>query len=375
MKRLLTICLCVLIIAFIGCGTSSEETSSEETSIEKEVSLNIILFIGDGMGFEHVKAAGMYQNGEAGTLSFESFSNTGEVITSGTDEGATDSAAAATAMATGQKVATAVLSMNFPGDGSELETILEYFKQRGKSVGLVTTSIITDATPAAFAAHERQRWSYEAIASDYFTQTLPNILYGGAKYVDVTQAEEAGYTVVTNRDEMEELDTESETMVSGQFGTWIFPVESEGVGSLPHLSEMTRSALNILDNDPDGFFLMVEGALIDSSSHRNNLIDTIFETIEFSNAVEEALDWVSVRDDTLIIVVADHETGGLEVISNNGIGNLPAVNWTAGTDHTESNIPIYAWGVNAEVVDGTMDNTDVYGLMIDAYVTLEGIEK
>jgi alkaline phosphatase len=117
-------------------------------------------------------------------------------------------------------------------------------------------------------------------------------------------------------------------MVSGQFGSTNLPYEFEWSGNLPHLSEMTYIALRILDNDPDGFFLMVEGGLIDKASHNYDyspyrLERTVHETVEFDNAVQEAIDWAAGRTDTLILVTADHETGGLVVLVDNGAGKLP----------------------------------------------------
>jgi len=339
---------------------------------------NVIFFIGDGMGPEHVKAA-RYYAGSA--LSFESFPYDGEVTTysadhGGANPGATDSAAAGTALATGVKVNNGVVSMAYPGDHSELETLLEYYKELGKSTGLVTTTFMTHATPATFGAHEPSRDNLDEIADDYRLQTQPNVLFGGgANGMTIAEFENAGYTVKTcwdvgrdgipDDDGLKWVDTEAETMVSGQFGSTHLPYEPD-VEDLPHLSEMTYTALRILDNDPDGFFLMVEGGLIDKASHRakNEPIYThkmILEMVEFDNAVQEAIDWAAGRTDTLILVTADHETGGLTVISDNGQGNDPTVTWET-TGHTDTDVPVYSWGVNSEMIYTTMDNTDMFGV-------------
>jgi len=179
---------------------------------------------------------------------------------------------------------------------------------------------------------------------------------------------------VTDRASMQALDTETVTMVSGQFGSTHLPYEWDystgtdtGYDTLPHLSEMTASALAILDNDSDGFFLMVEGGRIDHAGHApNNIERNVYETVEFSNAVQVAIDWGQGRSDTLIIVTADHETGGLTVLQNNGQGNFPSVDWGS-TGHTAANVPVYAWGVNAGLVSGVMDNTDLFGVATTAY--------
>jgi alkaline phosphatase len=324
---------------------------------------NIIVLIGDGMGFEQVKAAGMYANGTAGTLCFESFPYTGEVTTYCANNPITDSAAAGTAIATGVKVDKKVISIRTPGDGSELQTMLEYFKARNKMVGLVSTTYITHATPAAFGSHELSRNNYANIAVDLLNQTQPDVLLGGAKYVTASAAIAAGYIVVTDSNSLLAVDTNAVTKISGQFGADHMPYESDGLGTLPHLSEMTAVAIDILDEDPDGFFLMVEGGRIDHAGHKSNLVRNVHETIEFANSVQKAIDWAQGRDDTLIVVTADHETGGLQVVANNGKGVLPTVNWTSGGNHTGVNVPVYAMGVNAEQITPVMDNTDFFGLV------------
>jgi alkaline phosphatase len=322
----------------------------------------VIFLIGDGMGFEQVKAAGMYAYGQPGTLSFESFDFRGELTNAPAGGGITDSAAAGTALATGVKVSNGVISMALPGDGAELETLLEYCKAQGKSTGLVSTDNITAATPAAFGAHEPSRNNIAQIADDYRTQTRPNVLLGGGgNGMSVQAFEAAGYTVVTDRDAMQALDTENIDMVCGQFGNGPLPFEPD-MGPMPHLTQMAETALHILDNDPDGFFLMVECGQIDHAGHSNLTPNMVFETVEFDNAVQAAIAWAQGRTDTLIIVTADHETGGLTVLANNGAGVLPTVRWSAG-DHSAAHVPVYAWGVNADMIGGVMDNTQLFSVV------------
>jgi alkaline phosphatase len=130
---------------------------------------------------------------------------------------------------------------------------------------------------------------------------------------------------------------------------------------------MTEAALRILDNDPDGFFLMVEGGRIDHCCHSSGVECVVHETAAFDEAVQTAIDWARGATDTLILVTADHETGGLRVLQNNGIGRYPTVVWETGSDvprpHTSANVPVYAWGPNSGLVSGTIDNTDVYRVM------------
>ena len=324
---------------------------------------NIIFLIGDGMGFEQVRAAGMYAHGQAGTLVYESFPYQAQVTTHSADSSMTDSAAGSTALATGTKVNNGVISMSIPGHNSELYTLLERFRDHGKRTGLVTTTYISHATPAAFGAHESSRSNYAAIVSDYLTQTQPNVLFGGAKYMSIAAAESAGYTVVTNKSDLQSLNTGTVTLLSGQFGNDNLPYMYDGTGyaTLPDLSEMTAAALDILDNDPDGFFIMVEGGKIDHAGHENNIARNIFEIIELDDTVVTILTWAQGRSDTLILLTADHETGGLTALNNNGQGVLPDISWST-TGHTAANVPVYAIGENAHLISGTMDNTDFFDL-------------
>jgi alkaline phosphatase len=309
-----------------------------------ERATNVVLFIGDGMGFEQVRAAKCYK-GEA--LCFELWDSTGLVDTASADSQTTDSAAAATAMATGVRVNNGVISVALPGVGSELQTVLEYFKSKGKRTGLVTTTYMTHATPAAFGAHESSRNNLAQIAGDYLGQTRPNILYGGGgNGLDPATAVSAGYLVVTDRTEMLSFNTALATNVSGQFGTTDLPYEYEGVGSLPHLREMTSNALEVLECEPAGFFLMVEGGRIDHACHSTNITYAIAEILELNEAVKYALTWATNRNDTLIMVTGDHETGGLQVLQDNGPGTNPAVAWTAAGGHTGTNVGFWAWGAN-----------------------------
>ncbi|MDX1775000.1 MAG: alkaline phosphatase [Desulfobulbales bacterium] len=328
---------------------------------------NIIFLIGDGMGFEQVKAAGIYSGGAAGNLIFETFPHQAEVTTYSASSSVTDSAAAATAMATGYKVNNGVISMEIPGSGAELDTLLELCRESGKSTGLVSTAYITHATPAAFGAHENNRNNLSNIAADYLQQTRPNLLLGGGgNGMTVGAADAAGYTVVTTYTELQGLDTGLATMVSGQFGTSHLTYEYDyfmstdnGYDTYPHLSEMTETALDILDNDPQGFFLMVESGRIDHAGHNNQIERNIFETLEFNDTVQVVFDWAQTHPDSLIIVTADHETGGLTVLQNNGQGQFPDVSWTT-TGHTGINVPVYAWGENAALVSGILDNTELF---------------
>lgn len=345
--------LICLLVSFIPASFAFADT------VRPTEPKNVILFIGDGMGFQQVKAASLYKSGAFNSLSFQSLPYEAEMSTHAADRAITDSAASGTAIATGRKANCGVISCAIPGDGRPLQTLLEYFQSRGKATGLVTTTYITHATPAVFAAHQSSRNNYEQIADDYLNLTKPNLLFGaGAHGLANSEATAAGYTVVTDADSLLRLDTESADFVAGLFGTDI-PYEYDGLADLPHLSQMTAVALDILDNDPDGFFLMVEGGKIDWACHANDLPRAVCETVEFDRTVARTLQWAENHPETLIIVTADHETGGLKVTAGRGKGRFPDVTWSTG-GHTSANVPIYATGPNAHLVTGLLDNTDIF---------------
>jgi alkaline phosphatase len=339
--------------------------------------LNVILLIGDGMGPAHVEAARLYAGGP---LVFDSAPHharmTTDSLTSALNGQPTDSAASASAMSTGTKVRnTSVSVLSGPGFTIPLETMGEHFRAAGKAVGLVTTSYIEDATPAAFAAHALIRAQTARIADELLTAVAPEVLFGAVEPSGASMTPEraaaAGYTVVTTRAELAALESASAGPVSGQFGANSLPFEWDyaegtdpGYDTVPFLSEMTAAALDLLAAaDPDGFFLMAEQEGTDLAGHLtgddpSRIGRNVFATLELSRTVELVLDWAADRDDTLILVTADHETGGLEILGDNGPGVLPDVRWTT-SDHTRVPVDLWAWGPGAELVTGPLDNTDI----------------
>ena len=363
-----------------------------------EAPRNVILMIGDGMGFEQVKAASLYATGKEGGLSFERH-HRGEMMTHPLPVGdskppVTDSAAAGTALATGRKTTNRRISQT--PDGEDMQTVLEFLAGRGKWTGLVTTVPMTHATPAAFGAHAEKRTNYSDIAECYFTRSRPNVLFGayyaGGAGVTGQKATDAGYTVVKTRDEMDAFVAKARQAgageaveppcVSGQFAAGMIPWEytkpinvkrklphkdktTATHETAPHLSEMTEAALALLARGPKGFFLMVEGGTIDWAGHDNVIQWNVFETVEFAKACQAAFDWAKGRSDTLIIVTADHETGDLKVVESRGKGNFPEVTWSS-RGHTSLNVPVYGVGVGTERLKGTIDNTDLWPVMTGA---------
>ncbi|MBU4459011.1 MAG: alkaline phosphatase [Verrucomicrobia bacterium] len=354
---------------------------------------NVIVMIGDGMGPEHVRAASFFAHGREGGLCMESLPHRAVVVTcpaytvpSGTNPAAatpkvTDSAAAGTAIATGRKVYNSVLSVALPGDGKPIPTALENAAAAGKKTGLVTTAHLTDATPSAFGAHVKSRKMAKEIALDYLERSRPNLLLGGPdkdKKVSLTVkgGGAAGYKVVTDRNGLQALLADPPDHILGLFGEggpmgYEFDhatTTRKEYDRIPHLPEMTKAALDILARSPKGFFLMVEGACIDKASHPNQLERAVYETVEFDKAVRVVVEWASKREDTLVLVTADHETGGLKVVEGKAAGTMPAVTWST-LKHTGAHVPLFGMGPGSEKIAGTLDNTDVFRLASGTFET------
>ena len=323
----------------------------------------VILCIGDGMGSEQIRAAGMYVNGNPGTLSFEALPHRGSVVTKPHGEDITDSAASATAMATGTKVYNGVISRAIPGGGENLKTVLEIAMEEGKAVGVVTTTGVTHATPAAFVAHSRNRRFTAEIVEYYLRLTRPHVFFGGGgTEIPVADTRDAGYRVATTVKDLAALPEENGLRVAGLFGSYHLPYVMDRESNDPGLRQLSAKALAILSQDPDGFFLLIEGGRIDHAGHSNDIERLVREVAEFSDAVQEVMDWSDGRPDTLVLVTADHETGGLRVITNRGAGKAPEVTWQS-TGHTSVDVPIFARGSNAFRVNGRLDNTDLFDIM------------
>jgi len=317
------------------------------------------------MGPEQARAGRYYLGRE---LSFESFPSRASVRTDNAYGEVTDSAASATAMATGVKVANGVLSVALPGGGEELETVLERLSGEGWLTGLATTVYTTHATPAAFGAHEASRTSYDAIADDYLRGSRPSLLLGGgANGLDDAEAIVAGYLVVDTKAELEAVPAATGARVAGLFGTGFLPYEYDGgpnASGYPDLDDMTREALRLLEDAEAGFFLMIESGLIDQAAHLNDAARMVGEVTALDRAVSVALSWAADRNDALIIVTADHETGGITSVAD--AGGVPAVAWTT-TGHTDAAVDVYAYGAGADRFAAITDNAGIHDALVGLF--------
>jgi alkaline phosphatase len=289
---------------------------------------NIILMIGDGMGPAHVGAAWLYATRELGkNLVMTEVMNNGQtayMVNDTADSTVTESAAAAVQMATGVKVLAK--SIGVGPDGRILKTILEMAKEKGKATGLVTTSGITDATPAGFIAHVDKRSEEEKIAEQLVKSDV-NVLFGGRKVFFLPEAEEGkrkdgrnllkearenGYLVVETSEEMKKAEGKK---ILGLFNrdNMLFEIDRKDSDE-PSLAEMTVKALDLLGKNENGFFLMVEAGRIDHAAHHHDIAAVISDLLAFDDAVKVVYDFQKSNADTLLVITADHETGGMMVL-------------------------------------------------------------
>lgn len=339
---------------------------------------NVILMIGDGMGVQQVTAARVASQGVDGVLNLDKLKYTGFVKTHSANNLVTDSAAAGTALATGVKTNNTFISLD--PEQKKLKSLLTLAQEKGKKVGLVTTTRLTDATPATFGAHSVSRKYEDEIAEELVSNDI-NLLMGGGldtfgadlftrepkRGSVIRQAEENGYTFIDTADELREVSDEEKLLGIFNFGDLNF--YNDRFDFEPGLAEMSQKALDLLAND-NGFFLMIEAGRIDDASHLNDAEDTIADTIEFDEAVGVVIDFAAKTEDTLVIITADHQTGGFAL--NGGLMNGKNINigWTT-TDHTGSMVPIYAYGPGAENVLGTHHHIEISKLLANQM----GIDK
>ncbi len=330
--------------------TGADTGSETGDTAEPPGGPGIVLFIGDGMGVHHVEGGGMYLTGSAGSLTMETLPYEGRLRTASLS-GLTDSAASSTALGTGTKTYNGRLGID--RDGLDVENLVERARARGMLTGVVTTDSLTGATPSAQVVHVDDRGDGATIAAAYLG-AMPDLALGGG-YLDFEDAlSTASVNLVQTATDLAAASSDGRPLL-GLFADDTFPFVVEGYDAeQPTLAEMTTAALDWLDGDPEGFFLVVEGARIDHASHAN-MEDLVYdEVLSFDDAVAAAVSWASSRDAT-IVVTADHECGGLTLGASGGAGVVPETTWRWGK-HTNARVPVYASGTLAAALDGLDDD-------------------
>ena len=338
----------ILLIAFTTFATL--------VTAEAQEVKNIIFLIGDGMGLASVSMMQLENNYEP-TI-FDSADNIALQKTYSLDNRVTDSAASGTALATGFKTNNTMLGQ-LP-NGTNPKSLMELAADKGKATGLVVTTYLQHATPSAFYAHVPSRHEYATISEQLLASDIDIAIGGGMAFFKerynnrkkATKAiTESGFALVESLD----ADMSGERILA-------LLADKEIENRTGYLAKATAMAIEHLDNNDNGFVLMVEGSLIDGMGHGNDAKGQQGEMRDFMEAIEVAVAYAREHTDTLVVVTADHETGGLAIISGNADFNLSEqgveYKWATG-GHSGVMVPIYLYGTGAELINGVMENADL----------------
>ncbi len=342
MKKIITkilvafLTLVISVSAFVGCKPTQTSTPTEIK--------NIVIIIGDGMGFEHVEAGQLYENKEyAFTKWLQTSVNTDSVDVNG-NEVLTDSAAGGTAIATGCLTVNGYVGMD--SKGNSLETVLDFAKGLGKATGIVTTDTIYGATPASFSAHSLSRNNANEIILSQINNSGVDLLCGSIDPTSASYKNEIinqGYVYCDNIDDVQSTMQYEKAYWQIGVGSRSAPVK---------LATATEQALNFLQKDEEGFVLVIEQAHIDKYSHNNDFDGVVKSVQSLNDTVEVVMDWIGDKKDTAVFITADHETGGLFVsaydehpmIYNNPNGMDIYYEFGHG-NHTQTCVGLYVYGV------------------------------
>ena len=329
------------------------ETVSVQEPKGKKVK-NIIFMIGDGMGLEQISAAWVCNGG---ALNLDNFTKVGIQRTYSANKLVTDSAAAGSALATGQKTNNGMIAMN--PDSVAVKSLAEEAMEKGKRAGAAVTCRVTDATPAVFFSHAPSRKLMDDIAIQMTNSGLYFLSGGGTKYwsgredgVDlVGQAEAMGYTYVETKEDM--MAVEEGPVIALMDEYELQPALDRG----DILPSAVEKALQLLDNKK-GFFLMIEGSMIDDGGHDNTAGKTMEEIFDFDRTLGLVLEWAEKDGETLVIVTADHATGGMTLLGGSIDEKKIRVNYST-TGHNGVALPVFAWGPHSEDFVGIYENAEL----------------
>ena len=330
-------------------------------SLEEDVpAKNVILLIGDGMGKNIIKASEVVK-GDKLVMSGMPHSTTVTTYSQSVTDGKaeyTDSAASATAISAGVKTTNEALGVD--PDGEDVETICEFAQKLGMKTGLVARQIMCHATPAGMVIHNTSRGSYPKIMLDMVRSDVDVMFGGGSQYYsEYTKIQSAvsehKYKYITTGNELKSLST-ADGKVLG-----LFSYDNMGAADMsPSLMKMTAKSLELLDNDK-GFFLMVEGSNIDSYEHKSDMETVLGQMQGFDETVDYVLKWAQEHPGTLVIVTADHETGGVQLPENPKPEDINNTCFTSDGKHTNADVPLMASGAQSAGLceKELIDNTDI----------------
>ncbi len=363
-------CLFFTIILSVTLGScqkdelnlSELESSEDYPVMDANEVRNVIFFLVDGMGPNHVMAASREHHGKEGRLHMERMPYKASLKTSPADDRVTDSAAGATALATGFKTLNGMVGVN--PEGRPKISILKNLQQKGYATGIITTAEVTDASPASFYAHVDSRNKHDDIALQLLSSDIDIILGApgvlsdtGTSFELIAQFASDKYSRVNTKSDL--LNSSGE-FILGLFNKWgAYQVNLDILNSddLPNLGECVEKAIDVLSEKDKGFFLFVEEEGTDTGSHQN-LSDFVLDRVKhIDDAIGKAVEFAYQDKHTLVIVTADHETGGL-ILTENTESGMFDMQWKT-IAHTSQDVPFFAFGPHADTFSEEMDNTDV----------------
>lgn len=345
----------LFIAALLLLNSCSEKGEKTIETIYPKKPKNIILVEGDGTGLSQVSAAQFFKEGPS---NYDRFPIIGLIKTSASSDLVTDSAASATAFATGTKTYNGAIGVN--PDSIAVPTLVEIVSKRGMQTGIVVTSTITHATPACFYAHVKNRNSHEEIA--HFLPTSDIDFFAGAGLTYFNDREDGENLLETFKSNGFTIDTsslknhEDAQKLGFLLAPKSMPTMLEGRGEF--LREASKMAVKRLSNQ-DGFLLMVEGSQVDWGGHDNDAPYLIAELIDLDNTIGDLLDFAKADGETLVIVTADHETGGFTLAAKDGDYNSIAPTFST-KNHSATMVPVFSYGPGSENFGGIYENTEIF---------------
>lgn len=366
--KLSKLLLSTLLVVLFSCKTTNTQLASKNSSPK-----NVILLIGDGTGLSQISSAFFFKDAAP---NYGQFKHIGLIKTSSSREDVTDSAAGATAFASGVKTYNGAIGVT--DDSTEVATIVEIATPKSIKSGVISTSSIVHATPASFYAHALSRGFYEEIAADLAVSDIDFFAGGGTKFFNKRKDGKDLFKAL--RAKNFNLDTialgsfgsiKSHEKVGYLFGPEHMPASAKGRGD--YLPRATELGIKFLNKDKSNFFLMVEGSQVDWGGHGNDAEYLISELIDFDNAIGKALDFAKKDGNTLVIVTADHETGGFTLASTtrktedgkeySDYSKVSGIFSTGG--HSATLIPVFAYGPGAEAFSGVYENNEIFHKILE----------
>lgn len=317
----------------VAFGTFEPSTTKAAGEYRQGSIKNVIYLIGDGMGFKHLEKTKAERSTD---LAMDSFEIKGSSMTRSMNKKVTDSAAGGTALSCGIRTsnsAIGVYHLDKKPNYSYPKSLTELCIERGMLTGVITTDETTGATPASFSAHSSNRNNTEDLTSDQLGSEI-DLIWGTANGIATkAAAEEKGFSYVTTYSEMQALEEGSRSYA--QFTNSLWTLEQSDKNT-PNLEQMAVKAVDLLDDTDEGFFLMIEGAHIDKHSHSNDGKKMTESLLEFDRTVEAMLDYAEKDGETLVVVTADHETGGITLKNGEYVYTSDG--------HTAADVPVLVYG-------------------------------